>query len=367
MKNYKKHLFITAAAALSFFILAFNNNPNTPPADKDLYTVAGRTDVVDGYIALVSPASSVTFGFRGDRVDISLRAQDDTDHHNYVTVELDGQYYSRFKISSAGTVLNIYSNTKKAHTLTVYKATEANVGNILFKEAIGTIVKAKAPAKKKIEFIGDSITVGMGNDTSETACDTGVWYDQHNAYYSYAPIAARALNADFIINAVSGIGIYRNWNDEHKDAPIMPQVYENLYLNRNASKKYDFSFAPNVTCIGLGTNDFSSGDGKKARLPFNEKEYIDNYVAFINTVYRHAPKTQIVLLNSPMVTGEKQETFKKCLEQVKETVNKQPGHKPVVVFTFKDVTPTGCGFHPAIEEDKAMAAQLVPFLKAYLK
>ncbi|KOS05864.1 GDSL family lipase [Flavobacterium akiainvivens] len=362
MKNFRKHFFITSAAAISFFILSFND------IDKNLYTVAGRTEMIDGNIALISPASSVTFGFKGDRVDVSLRAQDDTDHHNYVVLELDGQYYGRFKVTSAGTKLNVYSTSKKPHTLTVYKATEAAIGTILFKEAIGTIMAAKVTPKKKIEFIGDSITVGMGNDTAETPCGNGSeWYDQHNAYYSYAPIAARELKADYVVNAVSGIGMYRNWNDEHKDQPTMPQVYENLYLNRKDDKKYDFGFAPDVTCIALGTNDFSNGDGKKARLPFNEKEYVDNYVAFINTVYKHSPKTQIILLNSPMVTGEKSETFKKCLEQVKETVNKQAGHKPVVVFTFKDVTPTGCGSHPAIEEDKAMAAQLAPFLKTYLK
>jgi lysophospholipase L1-like esterase len=363
MKNYKKLLLAVPAAALMFFTLSFCG----ADTDKDLYTVAGRTDIVDGNIALISPASSVTFGFRGDRVDVSVRAQDNTDHHNYVAIELDGQYYGRFKVSSGGTVLNIYAAGKKNHTLSVYKATEAGVGMVLFKEAIGTITKARVTPKKKIQFIGDSITVGMGNDATETPCDTAEWYDQHNAYYSYAPIAARALNADFVVNAVSGIGMYRNWNDEHKDEPIMPQVYENLYLNRDASKKYDFAFVPDITCIALGTNDFSMGDGKKPRLPFSEKEYIANYVEFIKTVYKHAPKTQVVLLNSPMVTGEKQETFKKCLEQVKEAINKEAGHKPVVVFNFSNVTPTGCGFHPAIAEDKAMAEQLVPFLKTYLK
>lgn len=363
MKPFKKYFFGASAIALTFFILSFN----TAEVDNSLYTVAGRTDLVDGKIALISPASSVTFGFKGDRVDVSLRTQGDVERYGYVALELDGQYYGRFKVSPAGTVINVYANNKKAHTLSVYKATEAANGSIIFREAIGTITKARVTPKKKIEFIGDSITVGMGNDTSETPCDTAEWYDQHNAYYSYAPIAARTLNADYVINAVSGIGMYRNWNDEHKDEPIMPQVYENLYLNLDESKKYDFAFKPAVTCIALGTNDFSKGDGKKARLPFDEKQYVANYVTFINTVYKHSPQTQVVLLNSPMVTGDKAETFKKCLEQVKETVNKTPGHKPVVVFTFTSVIPTGCTFHPAIEEDKAMAAQLVPFLKTYLK
>jgi len=352
-------LLIITVATLSFEV-----------SDKQVYTLLGRTEQLEGGgIALISSASSVTFGFKGDKCDISLRAQDNrSEHHAYIVVELDGQYYSRYKVLPAGTIISIMaSGSSKSHTLSVYKATEATTGEVIFLGAVGTLIKAPQKSKKKIAFIGDSITCGMGNDADEMPCGSGEWYDQHNAYYSYASIAARTVGADYVLNSVSGIGMYRNWNDEHKEEPIMPDVYENLYLNKDTSKKYDFAFVPEVTCIALGTNDFSDGDGKKQRLPFNEDKYVANYVAFIATVYKHAPKTQIVLLTSPMVTGPKAETFIKCLNRVKEEVNKQGGHPAVQVFTFKEVTPHGCGFHPAIEDDKAMAAQLAPYLKSLYK
>jgi len=147
----------------------------------------------------------------------------------------------------------------------------------------------------------------------------------------------------------------------------MPDVYENLYLNKDASKPYAFGFNPDVTCIALGTNDFSDGEAKKARLPFNEKKFIANYVAFIQTVYKHSPNTQIVLLDSPMVSGAKNEVFARCLNTVKETINAQKAHKPVTTFSFTGVTPHGCGYHPEIEDDKLMASQLAPYLKKLLK
>ncbi|MFP9112524.1 GDSL-type esterase/lipase family protein [Flavobacterium sp. RHBU_3] len=335
---------------------------------KNPYVTKGRTEThADNSITLIGAASSITFGLKGNQCTVNVRSTDTYSHHNYVVIEVDGQYYSRNKVTAAGSKLFVMAPAGgKAHTVTVYKATEATVGNILFTGVDGDISAPVMKPKKKIEFIGDSITCGMGNDNEEIPCGTGEWYDQHNAYYSYAPITARALGADFLLSSVSGIGMYRNWNDEHKDEAIMPDVYDNLYLNKDASKKYDYSFMPQVTCIALGTNDFSDGDGKKARLPFNEEKYVANYIAFVNNLYAHNPQTQVVLLNSPMVNGPKAATFIKCLNRIKDELNKQTTHKPVLIFTFGDVTPHGCGYHPQIEDDKIMAEQLTPFLKKLL-
>ena len=350
-------LFVTIA------ILQNYNHPVTPLL-KDIYTTKGRIDIsADKSIVLIGAASSVSFGFNGTKCLLNFKAEG---HHGYVVIEVDGKYYDREVVQPMGTAVTILVPGSGKHTVTAYKATEATTGNILFTGAEGELFKVKEKPKKKIEFIGDSITSGMGNDIKEIPCGTGEWYDQHNAYYSYAPIAARTLSADYILSSVSGIGMYRNWNDEHINEATMPDVYENLYLNKDTSKPYAFGFKPDVTCIALGTNDFSNGDGKKTRLPFNEDTYVANYVSFIQTVYKHAPNTKIVLLNSPMVTGPNAEIFTKCLTKVKNAVNAQKGHTPISMFSFTAVTPHGCGFHPEIEDDKLMAAQLVPYLKTLL-
>jgi lysophospholipase L1-like esterase len=347
-----------------FIVTAFSCISSTGTlTNKQVYTAKGRTEILEGNnIALIGSASSVTFGFKGNRCTVNLSTKDTYEHHNYAVIEVDGQYYSREMVQPSGTSVTVMVKDNEKHTITVYKATEASNGTLIFKSAEGD----KEKPKKKIEFIGDSITCGMGNDTLAMPCGRGLWFDQHNAYYSYAPIAARSVGADYILSSVSGIGMYRNWNDEHDKEAIMPDVYENLYLNKDSSKPYKFGFAPDVTCIALGTNDFSDGDHKKERLPFNEDKYIGNYINFINTIYKHSPKTQIVLLSSPMVTGERSATFIKCLEKIKDQVNSERGHKEVKLFTFSAVTPHGCGSHPEIEDDKLMAAQLAPYLKTLL-
>ncbi len=59
---------------------------------------------------------------------------DASDHHNYVSLELDGQYIGRLKIDSGeikSYPITILSQNKK-HPFSIFKATEASTGRIVF-------------------------------------------------------------------------------------------------------------------------------------------------------------------------------------------------------------------------------------------
>lgn len=334
-----------------------------------VYDYTGRVEHLgNSKTVLIGSASSISFNFTGDKCAISLKSVDSYEHHNYVSLVLDGEYIGRLKVEKGETKFYPITITKylKEHNLTIYKATEASNGGVLFEGTTAKLSQIKHIKKNKIEFIGNSITCGMGNDTKEIPCGTGEWYDQHNAYWAYGPILSRALNVDFLLSSVSGIGMYRNWNDEHVDEAIMPDVYEKLYLNKNNSEPYDFKFQPDLVSICLGTNDLSDGDGVKPRLPFNEEKYVSNYINFIKTVYEHSPNTRIVLLNSPMVSGERNETLIKCLNKVIEAFEIDKKHKKIALFQYKPMQPKGCGYHPDIEDHKVMAQQLESFFKKLL-
>jgi lysophospholipase L1-like esterase len=295
--------------------------------------------------------------------------QSTVDHQNYVSLELDGKYIGRIRIEK-GEIKSfpiVVLKKKKTHHLSIYKATEATNGGVLFAGTTAKLIKSPTPkTKKKIELIGDSITCGFGNDASTIPCGSGDWFDQHNAYWAYGPILSRALDMDYVLSSVSGYGMYRNWNDEHLLEPIIPDVYENLYLNTDKSKPYDFAFQPDLVSICLGTNDLSNGDGKKTRLPFNEEKFVSNYIEFIKTVYKHAPNTRIVLLNSPMVSGDRNVTLVNCLKKVIKAFENDKIHKPIALFDFQPMTPKGCNTHPDIADDKIMADQLIPYFKKLL-
>lgn len=360
---FKKIYLFIAVCAISLSTLA-----NELPKKTSLYHVAGRVEnLKDGNIVLIGSSSSITFEFTDANCEVTLKSTD-SDHHNYVVFELDGAYLGRFRIEK-GLAQNFPIKTTKklsTHRLTIYKATEAANGSVLFSGTNAHLKEFELKKKKKVEFIGDSITCGFGNDVFPIPCDSGEWYDQHNGYMAYGPQLARTLDFNYVLSSISGYGMYRNWNDEHKDEPIIPDVYENLYLNKDTSKPYDFAFQPDLVSICLGTNDLSDGDKTKPRLPFNEDKYISNYIQFIKTVYKHAPNTRIVLLNSPMVAGEKNTIMVNCLKKVVNSFENDKDHQPIALFEFQAMSPNGCGYHPDIADDKVMAEQLIPVFKKLL-
>lgn len=330
----------------------------------------GRVEKLpDNNVVLIGTASSVSFNFTGNECSIALQSVDSWDHHNYVSLVLDGKYIGKLRIEKGAVQsfpVKITSN-KKEHTLEIYKTTEAHSGGILFAGTTAKLTSITAKKKKKIEFIGDSITCGAASDPSDIPCDKGEYFDHHNGYYAYGPVLSRAIGVDYLMSSVSGIGMYRNWNDENKEEGIMPDVYPNLYLTKDNSKpKYDFAFQPDIISIALGTNDFSGGDGKKERLPFNPEKYVSNYINFIKMLYQHNPKAQIVITNSPMINGERAIVFEDCLNKVKNAFAEDKIHKPILIFKFKPMTPKGCSGHPDVADHKVLADEYAPFLKKLL-
>ncbi len=360
----KKYVLIWAALSINTFVTA---QVLTFPATDVSISFQGRT-VLDrsGNIELISSASFVGFLFEGDSCTVLLQNIATPGNYNYVALEIDGEYSGRLKVD--GNEMRNFSITSQKklspwHTLRIYKATEAANGIVLFHGVKAQKLKQlEVKNTTKIEFIGNSITCGMGNDMQLIPCGSDKWYDQHNAYWSYASITARAIGADYMLSSISGAGIYRNWNS---DGPTVPQQYESAYLITDSLRKWDFkTFIPDIVLVALGTNDLSNGDGTKQRLPFNSANFISEYIKFIGTVYKNYPEAKIILLTSPMIEDKRSEMLLTCLQTVKTESNKQfPGSKEIEIFRFTTVPSTGCSGHPTIEEHKMMAAQLTSYLK----
>jgi hypothetical protein len=324
----------------------------------------GRHLFTDGkHIELIGSASHIGFRFTG-KTCLVFAYITYPEGHNYLQYELDGDYKSRIRVNGTNNKpILISAPNDGEHTVWIYKATEAHTGPIFIEKVTGRgvqpLTRSKAPL---IEFIGNSITCGAASDASEVACGTGQYHDQHNAFYAYGPRVARALNTNYFLSSVSGIGIYRNWNS---DGPTMPQVYEKVDLQENSQRMWDFkSYTPNIVSIALGTNDFSRGDGKRTRLPFDSATFVGNYIQFVKLVKSKYPKAQIVLLTSPMVGGH---TLENCISAVKQSIDKVfPQDKPVATFFFKPMQPRGCSWHPSVEDHAQLAEELIPLFKRLL-
>ncbi|RKR11408.1 GDSL-like lipase/acylhydrolase family protein [Flavobacterium sp. 90] len=359
-------MFLKKISLLILFLLISATSISQTKNNNFLY--AGRVEKLqNNTVVLIGTASSVSFNFTGNECSISLQSVDSYEHHNYASIVLDGKFIGKLRIEKGAAQSFPIKVTakKKVHLLEVYKNTEAQSGNILFAGTTAKLTTISAKKKKKIEFIGDSITCAAASDSVD--CDKGEYMDHHNGYYAYGPRISREIGVDYLVSSVSGIGMYRNWNDENKDEAIMPDVYENLYLTKDPSKpKYDFAFQPNIISIALGTNDFSGGDGKKERLSFNQEKYVSNYINFIKMLYKHNPNAQIVITNSPMVGGDRAIVFEDCLNKVKAAFANDKSHKEILIFKFKSMTPKGCLGHPDVADHKVLADEYAPFLKKLL-
>lgn len=235
-----------------------------------------------------------------------------------------------------------------------------------------SLVDAPALPSRKIEFIGNSITCGYGNE--------GVLFFEHfdyateNHYYSYASITARTLNAQHWVVARSGIGAYRNYGEAKTGSPrsCMPVQYEytgyayDLKLRDEPTflrEKWDFSrYQPDVVCINLGTNDLSTNN-------FDVKLLKQGYQKLLKLVRTHNPKAKVVFLCGSMLGGKELEIAKQLLDEVAAEANKA-GDKEVYRFNF---TPQngdlgyGNDYHPSLWQHEKMAAELAAYLRALMR
>jgi len=318
-------------------------------------------------IELISSAVHFGFSFTGKECTI-YASINDASGHNYLQYELDGVYQKRLKIMG-GFIQQIIltANNDGAHTAWIYKATEAHTGLIIIQKITGNNLHAIKPSDAPlVEFIGNSITCGAAADTSEVKCGQGVYHDQHNAYYAYGPRVARALNANYILNSVSGIGIYRTWNMEE---PGMPQVYEKESFHLEDTMLWGFKlYSPKVVSIALGTNDLSHGDEVHSRKPFDSSLFVKDYIEFVQLVKSKSPKATIALLSSPMINGSERILLQNCLATVKQNIDLlNPTDKPVALFFFKPMHAGGCSGHPSVEDHAVLAEELLLFFKNLLQ
>lgn len=341
------------------------NQPGASSLSATALKPVGRYAFDNAELQMIS--SGMYFGFTLNGTVCSLQVSS-PEQHNYLQYELDGVYQKRIRVEKGNNgLIQIIAPKSGQHNVWIFKATEAHTGPVHIKKIEGQGLKA-LPAKQAnlIEFIGNSITCGAAADPSEVPCGTGAYHDQHNAYMAYGPRVARSLGSAFILSSVSGIGIYRNWNS---NGPAMPLVYEKTSLRQEGKALWDFiQFKPRVVSIALGTNDFSNGDGKSERLPFDSAAFVQNYITFVQLVKSKYKGTQIALLSSPMVHGSKAQLLQNCLTAVKNRIDDMKGDdKPVALFFFEPMQARGCTGHPNVEDHAMMANALIPFFKNLLR
>ena len=352
-----KLLFTLIAALGCATALAQRPAPMSTPAEK-LFGADNKNLQYIGRVDLAnpkrprfwSPGVYLTARFTGPGCTLLINDEAAGKNHNYLHLVVDGKM-SRIKLTDkANTVVVATGLRNGPHTLTICKDTESGIGYL---EMVGLKCAGLLPPlplpTRKIEFIGNSITCGMGADASVVPCKTAEWFDQHNAYQAYGPTTARALQAQYYLTAVSGIGLIHSCCDM---TVTMPEVFGSLNL-RDGTGRWDVArYQPDVVTVTLGQNDGIQDSVKFCRA----------YVAFLGTLRKAYPAAQLVCLTSPMGNAPLTAVLKRYLTGVVAAAN-AAGDARVHKFFFSRSYNAGCDAHPSLAEHQLIARELTPYLK----
>ena len=334
------------------------------PADKNI-TYMGRVNISRDSACFYWPGSSATINFIGKGVTIKMRSLKEP---GFFYAIVDGNAEKAYKFGS-DSVLRTFTLadglSSGKHSLQLYKLSNNTSANIFYGfqiEGNGKVLKGPELPRRKIEFYGNSITVGHGVDRPQGVPDSGL-PQYFNNYYTYDAITARHFNAQFSCIARSGIGIMLSWFPE-----IMPEVYDRLDP-MDPNSKWDFSkYQPDVVVINLFQNDswlvnLPKHPQFKARFGTTKPDdgfIITAYQNFVTSIRAKYPKTNIICALGNMdatYTGSKWPGY---IEQAVANMKDDKIH--CVFFPYKN-TPG----HPTRAEQQAMADSLISFIDKYIK
>jgi lysophospholipase L1-like esterase len=248
------------------------------------------------------------------------------------------------------------------HTVQIRKRSETVYGTFalgdvkIFRGSLG----ADSVSRRRIQIIGDSISVGYGLDGTYP-CTNSAFLE--NAPKTYGALTAKSLSAEYDILAWSGIGLIRNTIGS-SDPVLMPQLWTR-YGTNDADNSYMFPRAetPDIVVINLGTNDFSY---LGVRDPVNATMLTDSMIAFAETIRSHYPKAELFLTSSPMLSDTyptTQDAQHTTHVNVLKAAAEKLGSKAHVVDFPAQGSEVGCDYHPNAAEHEKLAAILTSAIK----
>ncbi|MFI8932714.1 SGNH/GDSL hydrolase family protein [Streptomyces sp. NPDC053474] len=228
-----------------------------------------------------------------------------------------------------------------------------------FVAAPGGAVLSKPTARsRQIEFIGDSLTVGYGNRSTSRDCTSDQVRRTTDADVSYGALTARRLNADYQLNAYSGLGMVRNYNG-HSPGTTYRTFYDRALLNVPGDVwQNPGTWRPQLVVVNLGTNDFSTA------INPGEPWTPDSLAAAYRTAYgdflqklrtRYGATTTLVAVGTGSYAAHVQQAVK---------ARNDAGDSRVRHWYLDDsgLDFQGCHWHYSAHDDRLIADRLTSYL-----
>lgn len=220
--------------------------------------------------------------------------------------------------------------------------------------------------RRKIEFIGDSITCGFGNMATEG--NREFYTADENGWLTHGAIAARKLDMDASFISVSGITVAR------QDGMPAPYVMEELYpytdriiqdkLKQNEKyRKWDFEAnRPDYIVLNLGTND-ATGVMASGRPEAEEKNFEKNYYLFIKAIRELNGKEPKLICAMGSIDYYLYDNIRNVVDKFR----KETGDSHIFSLKYTKMLTMGIDvgacFHPSASRQAKMAEELVQFIQ----
>lgn len=333
-----------------------NNGIVPPSSNKIAYT--GRINKTNPLSYLfVYPGTSIKAAFTGSGIDMIMKPGS-----GYFEVIVDGVNPHKIFVDKDSIVTLAKGLGEGLHEVEVSLVYEGYAKRPEFRgfkvHEGGALAEAPRLPDLKLEFIGNSITCGYGNEAPDKSYPFADSTENH--YFTYAALTARALNAQEVSVARSGIGVYRNYAG--KDKPNTMTKWYDYTCILDSTQLWDFKqYRPDVICVNLGTNDLSTKG-------YDIKTYEEYYLAFIRHLHAVQPQAKIVALTGSMLAGKPLQEQKVALDNVGNIVNAEG----VEYYHFDMSTQDGslgygASWHPSMKQHEKMASELIPFLRQILQ
>ncbi len=170
------------------------------------------------------------------------------------------EFCLRQKVTEPEAWITLFEGEDGEHSLRITKLSENVMGKlgIAELETDGEFLPPAEEKKLRIEVVGDSITCGYGNETSQPGFRT----EDENGEIAYGALAAKALGAEYSAVSVSGCSAAEPVWLPHMQNRGMLSMYaytdapmERL-LGGQPATRWDFaSNHSDVVVVNLGTND----------------------------------------------------------------------------------------------------------------
>jgi lysophospholipase L1-like esterase len=343
-------------------------------ADDSLFAYTGRIDYRNPkQLRFAHTGVSIRFRFEGTVCVLHLKNKsngqyaDGTPYKNYYTIVVDNQKPQTYSVSNDDAVIRLKGLSKGVHEVLVFKRNEALVGEGIFEgieiQQGATLLPLGKTKSRKIEFIGNSITCGYGNEGSSKDCNFSP--ETQNGYMAYGAITARRLNADYSAVAYSGRGIYRNYDGTTNET--MALIYDRVFPDSIQSPKWTYhQWQPDAIVINLGTNDFATG------IP-DSVVFVNTYLNFLKRLRYYYPDAALFCIEAPMVSDSyppQALSHTRLSRYIRAAQNRMHdiGEKNVHVFfpSRQKEEDWGCDYHPNTKRHEKMADELSKYIKTTL-